>query len=233
MRESYLSRIAMVLLNFNALWLAQKTGLTCLTNQMQKPITTFQRAFSRATDILILHVVTLSSESETCSKVLQGFLTAWERAFVKGSIYICPRRRQMIPWSELVILVKRHGLEEKWDTDATFGLWARAPPHHFYKERKLADCSHYKKLERIGLWRLHFHRQSWSSSDVSDTKYLSATEARSAFFFFFQLLPSEAKEQKTCQCPYQHTKVLSNRVIRRAHDFFTFEWLGSRSLLTF
>lgn len=54
------------------------------------------------------------------------------------------------------------------------------------------------------------------------------------FFFFFQLLPSEAKEQKTCQCPYhQHTKVLSNRVIRRAHDFFTLEWLGSRSLLTF
>ena len=188
----------MVLLNFNALWLAQKTGLTCLTNQMQKPITTFQRAFSRATDILILHVVTLSSESETCSKVLQGFLTAWERAFVKGSIYICPRLRLMIPWSELVILfvvslAKRHGLEEKWDTDATFGLWACAPPHHFYKERKLADCSHYKKLERIGLWRLHFHRQSWSSSDVSDTKYLGATEARSAFFFFFQLLPSEAK----------------------------------------
>ena len=90
-------------------------------------------------------------------------------------------------------LAKRHGLEEKWDTDATFGLWACAPPHHFYKERKLADCSHYKKLERIGLWRLHFHRQSWSSSDVSDTKYLGATEARSAFFFFFQLLPSEAK----------------------------------------
>lgn len=174
----------MVLLKFNALWLAQKTGLTCSTNQMQKPITTFQRAFSRATDILILHVVTLSSESETCSKVLQGFLTAWERAFVKGSIYICPRLRQMIPWSELVILVKRHGLEEKWDTDATFGLWARAPPHHFYKERKLADCSCYKKLERIRLWRLHFHRQSWSSSDVSDTKYLSATETRSAFFFF-------------------------------------------------
>lgn len=229
----------MVLLNFNALWLAQKTGPTCSTNQMQKPITTFQRAFSRATDILILHVVTLSSESETCSKVLQGFLTAWERAFFKGSIYIYPRLRQMIPWSELVILfvvslAKRHGLEEKWDTDATFGLWARAPPHHFYKERKLADCSCYKKLERIRLWRLHFHRQSWSSSDVSDTKYLSATETRSAFFFsFFQLLPSKAEEQKTCQCPYQHTKVLSNRVIRRAHDFFTLEWLGSRSLLTF
>ena len=63
----------------------------------RKPITTFQRAFSRATDILILHVVTLSSESETCSKVLQRFLTAWERAFVKGSIYICPRLRLMIP----------------------------------------------------------------------------------------------------------------------------------------
>ena len=44
------------------------------------------------------------------------------------------------------------------------------------------------------------------------------------FFFFFQLLPSEAKEQKTCQCPYQHTKVLSNRVIRRAHDFLP--WNG-------
>ena len=53
------------------------------------------------------------------------------------------------------------------------------------------------------------------------------------FFSFFQLLPSKAEEQKTCQCPYQHTKVLSNRVIRRAHDFFTLEWLGSRSLLTF
>lgn len=199
----------MVLLNFNALRLAQKTGPTCSTNQMQKPITTFQRAFFRATGILILHVVTLSSESETCSKVLQEFLAAWERAFVKGSIYVCPRLREMIPWSELVILfvvslAKRHGLEEKWDTDATFGLWARAPPHHFYKERKLADCSHYKKLERIRLWRLHFHRQSWSSSDVSDTKYLSATETRSAFFFFFFNFSHQKQKSK------RHASVLIN-----------------------
>ena len=64
---------------------------------MQKPIMTFQRAFSRATDILILHVVTLSSESETCSKVLQEFLAAWEREFFKGSFHVCPRLREMIP----------------------------------------------------------------------------------------------------------------------------------------
>lgn len=54
-------------------------------------------------------------------------------------------------------LVKRYGLEEKWDIDVIFGLWVCVFLYYFYKERKLVDCFYYKKFERIGFWRLYFY----------------------------------------------------------------------------